>query len=154
MKFADHSTKNAYGIAEDVLVTIEQFSFPVDFVIIDIPEDEETPIILGRPFMQTSRCNFDIDQNALTLKFYDDETTLNVLKNRKLKVEKEYHYQVGMIRTYVKGQSDMPTSKKVSRRPSQLASLPLETSSGKTHISIQKAMRKKRKRKQVKDMEV
>lgn len=54
LKFADHSIKNAYGKAEDVLVTIGELSFHVDFVIIDIPEDEETPIILGRPFMQTS----------------------------------------------------------------------------------------------------
>lgn len=110
LKFADHSIKNVYGIAEDVLVTIEQFSFPVDFVIIYIPEDEETPIILGRPFMWTSRCTFEIDHGTLTLKVYDDEITLNIIKNRKLEVENEYHYQVGMIRTYVKGQSGMPTS--------------------------------------------
>ncbi|XP_050876048.1 uncharacterized protein LOC127079712 [Lathyrus oleraceus] len=80
LKFADHSIKNAYDIAEDVLVTIEKFSFPVDFVIIDIPEDEETHIILGRPFMRTSQCNFDIDHSTLTLKVYDHEITLNVLE--------------------------------------------------------------------------
>lgn len=91
-------------------MTIEQFSFPVDFVIIDIPEDEETSIILGQPIMQTNRCNFNINHNTLTLKFYDDEITLNVLENRNFEVEKEHHYQVGMIRTDVKGQSDMPTS--------------------------------------------
>ena len=47
LKFADHSRKDAYGIAEDVLVTIEDLSFPVDFIILDIPEDNEAPIILG-----------------------------------------------------------------------------------------------------------
>ncbi|XP_050915689.1 uncharacterized protein LOC127130767 [Lathyrus oleraceus] len=103
LKFADHSIKNAYGIEEEVLVTIEKFSFPVDFVNIDIPEDEETPNIIGQPFIQTSRYNFDIDHGTLTLKVYDDEITLNVLENRKLEVEKEYHYQVGMIRTNVRG---------------------------------------------------
>lgn len=55
MKFADHSRKDAYGIAEDVLVTIEDLRFFVYFVILDIPEDEETPIVFGRHFMQTSR---------------------------------------------------------------------------------------------------
>ncbi|XP_050915854.1 uncharacterized protein LOC127130947 [Lathyrus oleraceus] len=144
LKFANHSIKNAYGIAEDVLVTIEQFYFPVDFVIIDIPEDEETPIIPGRPFMRTSQCNFDIGHGTLTLKVYDDEITLNVLENKKLEVGKEYHYQVGMIRTDVKGQSDMPTSEKVSRRSSHMVSPPLATPSGKTPISIPKAIRKKR----------
>ncbi|XP_050878811.1 uncharacterized protein LOC127082625 [Lathyrus oleraceus] len=145
LKFADHSIKNAYGIAEDVLVTIEEFSFPVDFVIMDIPEDEETPIILGRPFMQTSRCNLDIEHGTLTLKVYDDEITLNVLENKKLEVEKEHHYQVGMIKTNVKGQSNMPTSEKVSRRLSQLVS---------PQLVIPKAMRTKRKQYQGKDMEV
>lgn len=103
LKFVDHSIKNACGIAEYVLVTIEKFSFPVDFVIIDISEDEDTSIILGRPFMRTSRCNFDIEHGTLTLKVYDDEITLNILKNRKQEIEKENHYQVGTIRTYVKG---------------------------------------------------
>ncbi|XP_050919545.1 uncharacterized protein LOC127137101 [Lathyrus oleraceus] len=54
LTFAGHSIKNAYGITEDVLVGIGELSFPVDLVIIDIPKDEETPIILGRTFMQTS----------------------------------------------------------------------------------------------------
>lgn len=66
MKFADHSIKNAYGIAEDMLVTIKELSFPINFVIIDIHEDEETHIILGRPFMRTSQCDFDMDQGTLT----------------------------------------------------------------------------------------
>ncbi|XP_050896727.1 uncharacterized protein LOC127103517 [Lathyrus oleraceus] len=54
LKFMDHPRKDAYGIAEDIWVTIEDLSFPFDFVILYIPEDEETSIILGRPFMQTS----------------------------------------------------------------------------------------------------
>ncbi|XP_050885347.1 uncharacterized protein LOC127090185 [Lathyrus oleraceus] len=47
LKFADQSAKHAYGIMEDVIVTIDEFSFPVDFVTIDMPGDEETLIILG-----------------------------------------------------------------------------------------------------------
>lgn len=57
-------------------------------MIINIPEDKETPIILGQPFMRTSRCNFDINHDTLTLKVYVDEITLNVLENRKLEEEK------------------------------------------------------------------
>src|SRR4051812_29800748 len=50
LQFADHSVKRPYGIVEDVLVKIDKFVFPVDFVILEMPEDEEIPIILGRPF--------------------------------------------------------------------------------------------------------
>ena len=68
LKFTDHTVKQSYGIVEDVLVEIRNFVFLVDFQIMDIPEDEKAPIILGRPFLFTSRCNFDIDIGNLTLK--------------------------------------------------------------------------------------
>ncbi|XP_050908681.1 uncharacterized protein LOC127122384 [Lathyrus oleraceus] len=110
LKFVAHSRKDAYGITEDVLVKIEDLSFPVDFVIMDIPEDEETPIILGRPFMQTSRCNLDMDQGTITLKVYDKEITLNVIENQELEVEKEHHYQVCLIRTAVRRKRNAPKS--------------------------------------------
>ena len=35
------------GIVENVLVKIDEFTFPVDFVILDMEEDIELPIILG-----------------------------------------------------------------------------------------------------------
>ncbi|XP_050888682.1 uncharacterized protein LOC127093822 [Lathyrus oleraceus] len=148
MKFADHSRNEAYGVAEDVLVKIEDLSFPVDFVILDIPEDEETPIILGRHFMQTSRYNLDMDQGTITLKVYDKVITLNTVKNRELEVEKEHHYQVNLVRKEVRRQSNRPTSEKDPRRPSQVSPLPIATSNGKTPIFIPKAKRKKRKQKQ------
>ncbi|XP_050908891.1 uncharacterized protein LOC127122629 [Lathyrus oleraceus] len=143
MKFADHSIKNAYGIAEVVLVTIGELSFPVDFMIIDILEDKETPIILSRPFMLTSRCNLDMDQSTLTLKVYDEEITLNVIENRKIDVEKEHHYQVGMIRIDMKRKSKIPTLGKDTRRPSQLPPPPLATANAKIPSSSPKAKRKK-----------
>ncbi|XP_050908779.1 uncharacterized protein LOC127122500 [Lathyrus oleraceus] len=127
LKFTNHSTKDAYGIAEDILVTIEDLSFPIDFVILDIPEDKETPIILGRPFMQTSRCNLGMDQGMITLKVYDKEITLNAIENHELEIEKEHHYQVGLTRTEVRRQSNAPTSEKDTRRPSQASPPPLAT---------------------------
>ncbi|XP_058755152.1 uncharacterized protein LOC131628322 [Vicia villosa] len=71
--FADHSVKRPYGIVEDVLVKIDKFVFPVDFVILEMLEDEEIPIILGRPFLETGRCLIDIEEGTMTLK--DDVAT-------------------------------------------------------------------------------
>ncbi|XP_050916475.1 uncharacterized protein LOC127131606 [Lathyrus oleraceus] len=51
LQFTDHSVKKPYGIVEDVLVKIDKFVFLVDFVILEIPEDEEITLILGRPFL-------------------------------------------------------------------------------------------------------
>lgn len=55
LQFTDHSVKRSYGIVEYVMVKIDKFVFPVNFVILEIPEDEEIPFILGRPFLETRR---------------------------------------------------------------------------------------------------
>ena len=38
------------GLIEDVLVKVDKFIFPAYFIILDMEEDKEIPIILGRPF--------------------------------------------------------------------------------------------------------
>ncbi|XP_050895798.1 uncharacterized protein LOC127102474 [Lathyrus oleraceus] len=53
LQFADRSVRRPYGIVEDVLVKIDKFFFPVDFVIMEMPEDEEIPLIWGIPFLET-----------------------------------------------------------------------------------------------------
>ncbi|MCI58164.1 hypothetical protein A2U01_0079417, partial [Trifolium medium] len=52
---ADQSILCPSAIIKDVLVEIKDLVFPVDFVIIDIEEDADVPIILGRPFLATRR---------------------------------------------------------------------------------------------------
>lgn len=47
----DRSIMYPRGIIEDLLVKVGKFVFLVDFVVQDMKEDEELPIILGRPFL-------------------------------------------------------------------------------------------------------
>lgn len=42
------------GIAEDVLVKVDKFLFPIDFIMMDIKEYGDMPLILGRLFMKTA----------------------------------------------------------------------------------------------------
>ncbi|GJY76178.1 reverse transcriptase domain-containing protein [Tanacetum coccineum] len=51
IELADRTIKQPRGIAENVLVRIGKFVFPIDFIILDIPEDDDVPLILGRPFL-------------------------------------------------------------------------------------------------------
>lgn len=60
LKFAKHSVKRPYGIVEDVMVKIDKFVFPIDFVIIEMPKDEEIPLILGRLYLEIGWCMIDI----------------------------------------------------------------------------------------------
>lgn len=45
---ADKSVTKPSDIAEDVLVKLDKFLFPIDFVVMDIEEEEDVPLILGR----------------------------------------------------------------------------------------------------------
>ncbi|GJX59649.1 DNA-directed DNA polymerase [Tanacetum coccineum] len=47
------------GIIENVLIKVNKFILPIDFVILDMPEDSRVPIILGRPFLATARAMID-----------------------------------------------------------------------------------------------
>ena len=41
------------GILEDVLVKVGKFIFLVDFIVINLEEDKQIPLMLGRPFLET-----------------------------------------------------------------------------------------------------
>ncbi|GKF36277.1 putative reverse transcriptase domain-containing protein, partial [Tanacetum coccineum] len=54
VEFADRIVKYPKGIAENILVGIGRFTFPVDFIILDMPKDIKVPLILKRPFLSTA----------------------------------------------------------------------------------------------------
>nr|XP_023891367.1 uncharacterized protein LOC112003412 [Quercus suber] len=47
-------------IIEDVLVKVEKFIFLADFIVLDMDEDEEIPLILGQPFLARGRTLIDV----------------------------------------------------------------------------------------------
>ena len=59
---ADRTLKRPIGILHNVLVKVESFIFPEDFVILDCEVDFEVPIILGRPFLATGRDLVDMEK--------------------------------------------------------------------------------------------
>nr|GEY58017.1 hypothetical protein [Tanacetum cinerariifolium]GEY58576.1 hypothetical protein [Tanacetum cinerariifolium] len=66
----------APGIAEDVLVKVAEHIYPMDFVIMDIKENEKRPFILGIPFLTTKNAIIKFDMGTITLSaHYDRELT-------------------------------------------------------------------------------
>jgi hypothetical protein len=114
LRFADHTIKKSYGVAEDVLVEVDKFVFPVDFHIMDIPEDEETPILLGRPFLSTGRCNLDIEKGTLTLKSFDEEVTLKMLGVKRQRAVVNDQTSDGMTESEEKNKKSKQLQEKVS----------------------------------------
>ncbi|GJU83437.1 hypothetical protein Tco_1285802, partial [Tanacetum coccineum] len=68
IELADRTIKQPKGIAVNVLVRIGKFVFPIDFVVLDIPEDDDVPLILGRPFLSTAHVKIDVYKRKVTLR--------------------------------------------------------------------------------------
>ena len=83
LQLADRSIKRPYGIVEDLLVKVDKFLFPVDFVVMDIEEDVDVPLILGRPFMKTTKVIIDVDKGKLKVCVENEEVSFNVFEAMK-----------------------------------------------------------------------
>ncbi|KAI3766148.1 hypothetical protein L2E82_16199 [Cichorium intybus] len=80
---ANKSITYPRGIVEDLLVKVDKFVFPADFVVLDMEEDEQVPIILGRPFLSTARALVDIRESKLTLRVGTDAITFGIDQSMK-----------------------------------------------------------------------
>ncbi|XP_062103799.1 uncharacterized protein LOC133814912 [Humulus lupulus] len=79
-KLADRSLAYPDGKIQDVLVKVDKFIFPVDFIVLDYEADREVAIILGRPFLATGRTLIDVQKGELTMRVQDEQVTFNVFK--------------------------------------------------------------------------
>lgn len=73
LQSADRSVKYPIGILEDIPVRIRQLYIPTDFVIMDIKEDEEILILLGRPFLSTAGAMIDVKKGKMNFKVGDEK---------------------------------------------------------------------------------
>ncbi|GJW42372.1 reverse transcriptase domain-containing protein [Tanacetum coccineum] len=67
VRLADRSFQYPIRIVENMLVEIGKFTFPVDFVILEIEEDSKVPLILGRSFLHTANAVIRVKQKQLNL---------------------------------------------------------------------------------------
>ncbi|XP_070029448.1 uncharacterized protein [Nicotiana sylvestris] len=78
----DWATKNmSLGIIDDVLVWVDKFILPADFVILDCEVDYEVPIILERPFLATGKALVDVEVWELTFRLGNEKVVFHVCKS-------------------------------------------------------------------------
>ena len=80
----DRTLEKLEGVIEDVLVKVGKFIFLVDFIILDMEEDSQVPLLLGRPFIATGVALIDMQKRVLTLRVGEEATDFNlpqILKN-------------------------------------------------------------------------
>ena len=82
LQLADHSVKIPRGIVKDVLVQVDKFYFPVDFVVLDtqpvVNQGTQFPVILGRPFLATANAIIHCRGGLMTLSFGNMTFNLNI----------------------------------------------------------------------------
>ncbi len=79
---ADRSVKTPRGIIEDVLVKVDKFYFPVDFIVLDMEHEpnpkKQIPVILGRPFLATANACINCRTGVMNISFGNMKVKLNV----------------------------------------------------------------------------
>ncbi|XP_076896248.1 uncharacterized protein LOC143549159 [Bidens hawaiensis] len=81
---ADSSHKLPRGIVRDVIVKLEEFYYPVDFLVLDyssVDPTQQQNIILGRPFLNTAHAIIDCRFGTVDMEFGNRKMRLNVFTN-------------------------------------------------------------------------
>ncbi|KAK2373482.1 hypothetical protein QL285_074513 [Trifolium repens] len=101
LTLADRSITYPYGVLEDVLVKVNDLFFPADFVILDMNEDSEIPLLLGRPFLATGRALIDVELGELMLRFQDEHVIFNVFECMRHQNKNPQCYRVDVVEEVV-----------------------------------------------------
>ena len=78
---ADRSMAHPEGVLQDVLVKVGKFIFPLDFVVMKMEEDNQVPLLLGRPFLTTGAALIDVQKGELTLRVGNEAMRFNLDKS-------------------------------------------------------------------------
>ncbi|GKB97750.1 phospholipase-like protein, partial [Tanacetum coccineum] len=89
----DMTKKVLLGIVENILVKINKFLFPSDFVIINMLKEPSETMILGRPFLATIHAQIDVFNREISLGIREDKVLFDMdggAYHSKILVEKVY----------------------------------------------------------------
>ncbi|XP_073121149.1 uncharacterized protein [Henckelia pumila] len=97
LQLADRYIKYPRGIIEDVLVKVDKFIFPVDFVVLDMEEDLDMPLILGRHFLATGKTLIDVQKGELLLRVGEEKISFDVFNALKFFQNNEECFQLDVV---------------------------------------------------------
>ena len=109
---ADKSIKIPKGTIEDVLIQVDKFYYPVDFVVLDTEtvavRANYVPIILGRPFLATSNAIINCQNGVMQLTFGNMTLELNIfhLSKKHMHEVEEGLEEVCLIDTILEEQAE------------------------------------------------
>ncbi|GJY32580.1 retrovirus-related pol polyprotein from transposon TNT 1-94 [Tanacetum coccineum] len=90
IELPDITMKHPKGIAKNILVGIGNFVFPVDFIILDMPEDVNVPLILEGPFLSTAHAKIDVFKRKITFRVGDEKIIFKSVKPTSSLIKRVY----------------------------------------------------------------
>ncbi|GKC73973.1 reverse transcriptase domain-containing protein [Tanacetum coccineum] len=81
LSLANHSYIYPLGIVEDILVKVAEHVYPIDFVILDIKENEKRPFILGTLFLITAKAAIKFVKSTITLRSRKSKISFHKVPN-------------------------------------------------------------------------
>ncbi|XP_057747461.1 uncharacterized protein LOC130966660 [Arachis stenosperma] len=106
LELVDKSMVHPRGIVENLLVKVDSFIYPADFVVLESDEDDGDSVILGRPFLATARAIIDIEKGELTLRMHDQSVTLKVLPEAQFSEKKKDYMEIDKGGSQLKEKND------------------------------------------------
>ena len=112
LSLADRSIKIPKGTVEDVLIQVDKFYYPVDFVVLDTElataGANYVPIILGRPFLATSNAIINCRNGVMQLTFGNMTLELNIfhLSKKHMQPKEDVSEEACIIDTILEEQAD------------------------------------------------
>ncbi|GJX52962.1 putative reverse transcriptase domain-containing protein [Tanacetum coccineum] len=97
-EMADMSKKAPLGIVENVLVKIDKFLFPSNFLILNNTPSETT--ILGRPFFATIYAEIDVFAGIISLGINEDRISFDTMR-------KDHNYTNPSEKIFIVGHTDI-----------------------------------------------
>ncbi|XP_024441588.2 uncharacterized protein LOC112324170 [Populus trichocarpa] len=120
---ADRSVKVPRGIIEDVLVQVDKFIYPVDFIVLDTQPVEacnSIPVILGRPFLATSNALINCRNGLMKLSFGNMTLEMNIFNICKQPGDDNDLQEVDFIEKLVHDQFQTTSSETEIDEPDEL----------------------------------
>ncbi|XP_016578937.2 uncharacterized protein LOC107876550 [Capsicum annuum] len=83
----DRSIKRLVGILFDVLIKLDKFILPADYIALDCEMDHKVPIILGHYFLAIRRAVVDLEMGVMRFWVQKDKVSFKIYKSKKQTVE-------------------------------------------------------------------
>ncbi|XP_073137162.1 uncharacterized protein [Henckelia pumila] len=101
LQLADRSIEYPRRIIEYVLVKVDKFIFPIYFVVLEMEEDLDMSLILGRPFLETGKAHIDVQKGNLLLIVGDEKIIFDVFNALKHSLHNQDCFRIYALDSFV-----------------------------------------------------